>query len=430
MSTSGEKTARILRLPLNQDEGPLPPARRNGEETAVRRVIGARVVAFLAALLFAFAAWLPWLAVTYHFGQDAQTHTVDGGMLAQVMPILLSSPTIVARGPSREIFLLATICGGVWAGVSGAGTLLAPLLWLRPRPRASRLALSLYSVWLVLATVFTLALARMIFFPPVDRGGGIGIPQWSPRWGMWLALIALVSGAAAVTMLIRYDWSTPRISARSARSPIMRMRAGWVGIVLLTVGILLWGLGFMAIPWATVNCPVTPITLNHFVAGRCAALDSGDALSYFATRSLSRETWNLAGGIYALYGVLIGGGLLVLIALWRTSPSRAICAWATLWLLGASAIAYLAYRGVGVILTVNPVMSAEARGIWVGASGVTTTLLGLLLSWLGIIPMEHAATVTALHPVATEQNAGIPDAPLHLVASERDGDEFEVMSLR
>lgn len=207
----------------------------------------------------------------------------------------------------------------------------------------------------------------------------------------------------------------------------MRTRAAWVGLGLLTVGILLWGLGFMAIPWATVNCPITPITLNHFVSGSCAALDSGDALSYFATRTLPREAWNLAGGIYPLYGVLVGGGLLVLIAQWRTSPSRVICAWATLWLVGASAIAYLAYRGVGVILTVNPVMSAQAIGTWVGASGVTTTLLGLLFAWLGIIPLERAAAFTAPPPAANAPSTATAAAPLHLLTSEDD--EFQVTSL-
>ena len=424
---SGDKIARIIRLPLSQGESSRQQT-PGGDETEGRRVSGARVVALLAALLFAFAAWAPWLAITYHFGQDALTHTIDGGTLVQALPILFFRYATRPAPMTLTMFRLMAIFGGAWAGVSAAGVLLAPLLWLRPRTRAVRLALAGYSLWVALAATFALAMAKIIFFPPAISGGGFATPQWSPGWGMWLGLIALVMGAAAVTMLIRYDWSRPRLSARSARPPIVRTRAGWVGIGLLTIGILLWGLGFMAIPWATVNCPVTPITVNHFVAGRCAALDSGDALSYFATRSLSRETWNLAGGIYSLYGMLVGGGLLVLIALWRAAPSRAVCAWATLWLLGASAIAYLAYRGVGVILTTNPVMSGEARGIWVGASGVSTTLLGLLLAWLGIIPLERAAGYAAPHRAASEPSTAGADAPLHLLRTEDD--EFEVTSLR
>ncbi|MGZ3663524.1 MAG: hypothetical protein ACXVDA_03435 [Ktedonobacterales bacterium] len=424
MNASGEKTARIIRLPLKQGEWLLPTTQGDGT-TAERRIVGARIAAFLAALVFGFAAWLPWLVITYHFGQSAQSITVDGGTLAQAAPFFVSDSYRLARTTPNTLHLMA-IFGGVWAALSAAGVLLAPLLWLRPHTRSVRFALTSYGAWLLLAAAYTLAMAKVIFFPPDISGGEQS--QWSPAWGMWIALAALVTGVSSLVALMRYDRSSPRVSGPRTPSPIIRTRAAWIGLGLLTVGILLWGLGFMAIPWATVNCPVTPITLNHFVSGRCAALDSGDALSYFATRTLPREAWNLAGGIYPLYGVLVGGGLFVLIAQWRTSPSRVICAWATLWLAGVSAVAYLAYRGVGVILTVNPVMSAEAQGIWAGASGVTTTLLGLLLAWLGIIPLERAAASAAPSPAAITPSTATAEAPLHLLASEDD--EFEVTSLR
>lgn len=430
MGMSGEKTARIIRLPLNQDERPLLLTQGQGE-MAERRIVGARIAAFLAALVFAFAAWLPWLAITYSFGQQAQTSFVDGGTLAQAQPFFFTDSARLSPVPSDSILRLMLIFGKIWSVVSAAGVLLAPLLWLRPHTLGSRIALLLYGVWLLLATAIALAMAKVIFFPPAALIEGAPTrPQWSPAWGLWLALSALVAGAFALATLIRHEWSSPRISARGARPPIMRTRAAWVGLGLLTVGILLWGLGFMAIPWATVNCPITPLTLNHFVSGRCATLDSGDALSYFAKSALPRDAWNVLGGIYSLYGVLVGGGLFVLIALWRTSPSRVICAWATLWLVGASAIVYLAYRGVGVILTTNPVMSADAAGLWEGANGVITTLLGLLLAWLGIIPLERAATLSRPPHAAGAPSAGTPDrsnTPLHLLTSD---DEFEITSLR
>jgi hypothetical protein len=426
VSVSDEKTARIIRLPLKQSEWPLPPAQGDGA-TAERRIVGARIVAFLAALVFGFAAWLPWLAITYQqFGQPAQPITVDGGTLAQVAPLFLGNSGRPVPAQSDFVIRIMAIFGGVWGGVCAAGVLLAPLFWLRPHSRSARIVLMLYGAWLLLAAAYALAIAIFIFFLAAIPGREQS--QWSPAWGMWLGLAALVAGVSSLVTLIRYERAAPRVSGRRARSPIVRTRVAWVGLGLLTVGILLWGLGFMAIPWAMVNCPITPITLNHFVSGSCAALDSGDALSYFATRTLPRDAWNLAGGIYPLYGVLVGGGLLVLIAQWRTSPSRIICAWATLWLAGASAIAYLAYRGVGVILTVNPVMSSQAMGIWEGAGGVTTTLLGLLLAWLGIIPLEHAAASATPSPAAIAPSAATADAPPHLLRSEDD--EFEVTSLR
>lgn len=430
MSASGEKTARILQLPLKREPHTLQSDPAN-DDTIGRVYLGARAVAFLAALLFAFAAWAPWLAITYHFRENTQTFTVDAGTLTQALPVYLLRYSTRPAPTTSNMLCLMAIFGGAWAGVSAAGVLLTPLLWLRPHTRAVRLTLAAYGLWLVLAAVYTLTLAKFAYFPPsIPTRGFSPVPQLSPTWGMWVALIALVAGASALTMLARYDWSSPRVSGRRVRPPIKHAHAHRVGIGLVSAGILLWGLGFMAIPWATVNCPITPITMNHFVSGRCAALDSGDALSYFATPSLSREAWNLAGGIYPLYGVLVGGGLFVLIALWRTSPSRAICAWATLWLLSASAVAYLAYRGVGVILTINPVMSGEARGIWVGASGVTTTLLGLLFAWLGIIPLERAATLAAPPAATITHSPALTNEPLHLLTSESNDDEFEVTSLR
>lgn len=165
MGASDEKTGHIIHLPLKQGGWSLPMAQGSGE-TAGRRITGARVVAFLAALLFAFAAWLPWLVVTYHFDQQAQSFPVDGGTLAQALPILFGDSSRLAR-PSSDVFIrLMAIIGGVWAGVSGAGVLLAPLLWLRPHTRAARIALMLYGLWLLLGTIFALALTKVIFFPP------------------------------------------------------------------------------------------------------------------------------------------------------------------------------------------------------------------------------------------------------------------------
>jgi hypothetical protein len=84
---------------------------------------------------------------------------------------------------------------------------------------------------------------------------------------------------------------------------------------VLVSGVVIWGTGFLAVPWATVNCAIVPLSLNHFVEGACAGLDAGDALSALVASHIETTGWDWYNGIYALYGVLLGGGMLALVVL-------------------------------------------------------------------------------------------------------------------
>ena len=101
--------------------------------------------------------------------------------------------------------------------------------------------------------------------------------------------------------------------------------------------------------------------------------------------------WILGRGIYSLYGLLIGAAVLFVVGAWLARrPTRAYCVWLCLWLLLASALAYLAGRGVAHIAVDSPVLAAQAIGQWKGAIGIPITLIGLVIAWLALIPLETA----------------------------------------
>jgi hypothetical protein len=94
------------------------------------------------------------------------------------------------------------------------------------------------------------------------------------------------------------------------QAPRSRLEAAGASVV--TVGALLWGLGFVALPWATTSCASVTLSLNHYISGACTRLDAGDALS--TSLGLANQvTVSASPSEIALlaYGLLVGGALLV-----------------------------------------------------------------------------------------------------------------------
>ncbi len=154
---------------------------------------------------------------------------------------------------------------------------------------------------------------------------------------------------------------------------------------LTSAGVLVWALGFVALPWASVNCSGLVLSLNHYVSGSCGALDAGDALAYtFAGGNL--PVYDLNGTIPTLiYAVLAGGGLLALLASWRLRGlSRGLCVWMTSWFVAAVVAAGIALKGVPIILRVRPQLGSDTVGVWIIGVGVFVTFAGLVLVACGL----------------------------------------------
>jgi hypothetical protein len=257
-----------------------------------------------------------------------------------------------------------------------------------------------------------------------DVNVSVGVVARHVGWGLWLTLVGLAGGWLAVALLLRERPMAGDEVTQAARAPISAKRR-WAGVGLYTAGAVLWLLGFLAIPWIQVNCASLQLTLNHLASGVCGELDSADALSSQLAQHVSADTWNLSDGIYPLYGALIGGELLLLVAVWLRAGSRIVATWATLWLAAASLAAFLAYRGVGVVLTHPPALTTEAQGAWNGTTGVAVTLFGLLLGWLAILPLEGARWWSV------GSNLPRGPSPPHIESDPfaSSGDDFEVTRL-
>ncbi len=128
--------------------------------------------------------------------------------------------------------------------------------------------------------------------------------------------------------------------------------------------------------------------------GYCAGLDSGDALSTLLGRRLSSAMWNVSVALYPLYGLLLAGAVLAVLAVWRGGAALAARGWVACWLLAATSCALLASRGVAVIIAQAPLLSFDSAGAWRRASGIPVTLAGLLLAWAGLLLLERAAAGT------------------------------------
>lgn len=349
----------------------------------------ARILAIAGAALFGLAAWTPWMVVALPINGTSQVvasfpDTAQG--IALVFWLMFAhgatDPAHITQHPT-----ITHMAGALWTLLPAIGVLLAPLLWRRPLSLGGLWVLRLYTVWLGLAALLSACIGGTLEWYAHHSTGPFSSYVWQTRWGLPLAIVALALSTVAVLQLWRerdLAYTQPQLVAPPPRSRLQR-HAAWA----LSAGLGLWLVGFVATPWATVNCADAPFTLNHFVEGQCAGLDSGDALSALAAQRLSPSVWIFGRGIYSLYGLLIGAAVLFIAGAWLAHrTSRVYCVWLCLWLALASALAYLAGRGVAHITQMSPVLAAQAVGQWRGAIGIPITLAGLVIAWLALIPLE------------------------------------------
>jgi hypothetical protein len=291
--------------------------------------------------------------------------------------------------------------------LAALGPLLVSLLWLPRGSRSRRLALAAYTFWLMTSTITPVGLIAGILLA-VSRLSRLATSDvsWSAGWGLLPLAAGLLLGWTAAILLLGsrdpVESSTP--VPRAARE---RSRRQIVGALVFAAGAVVWGGGFLAVPWATVNCAMVPLSLNHFVEGACAGLDAGDALSALVASRVEPTGWDWYNGIYTLYGLLLGGGVLALVVIWRGAFASAPRLWLATWLLVASIVTALCYRGVAHIAAEAPVLAIQATGVWRGAPGIPLAFSGLVLAWLGLLLLDGTTQDTSL-PAPASQNGAVP----------------------
>jgi hypothetical protein len=344
----------------------------------------ARLLALGGAALFALVAWLPWVIVT---AASFESTTPNDSSVR-----LLLTPGVIS------VFFLNTGLGTqgalfVWSALTVLGVPLAALAWMRvSRPLAWLIACG-YGLWLVVTLFFSITSAQYLLQsstiivpqpedskPPLlfesvgSRDLGIGL------WLSGLALLICLVGLWALISAARR--ATP--STELAPAPT-RPAAQTPGAGTLTFGLVLWAVGFLWLAWASLDCPSFVL-----VYATCKGITADGAMTYAISQlgvgsapGGALITIDPRVGEYAISILLTVGALLIGIGVWRRGVSRALCGWATVWLVAAVAFGVLAWFGVNRVVN-TPATSGLPSGPWGGESGILFTTVALLICLVGI----------------------------------------------
>ncbi|MEO7000777.1 MAG: hypothetical protein ABI068_03155 [Ktedonobacterales bacterium] len=243
----------------------------------------AHIALILGALMLAFSVNSPWVSAIqqFHMNVFSGTDTFPITSRAPLLPL-----SLFATHPNRLPRLLFESVMLLSAGLPLLGVAFAVLFTQPLGRRAWRITLIGCGLWLAIITLHVLHYLMLIaqgnaFATSAEPGLTITYSDERAMWGLWLTAAALIPAWAGFIGV--WLWLRNRAPARVAaiapatfRWPLVR----WLAAGAMTLGLVLWGLGFLALPWVTVNCrAIPPISLHHIVQGSCAGLDAGDALA-------------------------------------------------------------------------------------------------------------------------------------------------------
>ena len=269
---------------------PIWPAPPSPEATAGQRwATSARIAASVSGLLFFLAAWTPWAtAITSGDLTKGPSGTLYTYSLTAAE---LGAPPIASlTGPASSFVY--------WSFLTILGALLAPLLWQRTRPWLAWAAATLYGLWAATCALVLIQTAALLFqtVPALSHaangpyittlqpyGAQLKIYVASPAFGLYVAILALCVALAALVLTIgalrasppSFRRRTPTVHGEvaPAEAPIAGAtpaRRSLPGVGAVSGGLLLWAWGFFLQPWASLNCPQTPLASQSVrgLAGR------------------------------------------------------------------------------------------------------------------------------------------------------------------
>jgi hypothetical protein len=352
-------------------------------QTSPRRTrlwLTARVLATAGAVLFAVGAWMPWFTVTGHA-------TVNGLAL-----------------DFHNDFSPGAIGGPLgffgWSGLTVAGVLLLPLLWSRSQPAWQFIGNIGFFAWagLILlvgnyAFLFTKqSTLTFVSDTGLSQSQIIALdPLAEPQRLSGFVLGEIAIGISVLAVLLIFIGPLPqRGQGASVDTPApLRARFRIPGMGILTTGIVLWALGTLVLPWASVGCPSVVL-----LAAQCSGLNYSGVLR-LGISSVATAFDPLAA-IYAIPTLLAVGALLILLATWWGRIGPAFCLWVTLWLAAAALFTILATAGVRYTIA-NAARLGLPAGAWQPDSGGTLTVVALAVVavatgvlWYGVLRRERA----------------------------------------
>lgn len=338
--------------------------------TFARGWVSSRVLASIAALTVAVAAWMPWASAV-------GTSTIAGHTRRIALQL---SP-----GDVHDV-----IGSFTWSALTVAGALICPLLWARRDRLISLLAVVAYTLWVLVFTGVATSRVGALFQPVILLTPDLGIAgldvtsQRVLLLGFFLACGGIIlSLIACLALFLGVARLRAGSSAADASLRIVRARSKLPAAGALTACFLLWIAGTLILPWATVNCASAPLLF-----GRCTGIPFDSALA--AGIRTTTTVFDPLAAKFAVPVLLIGTAVLLLGAIWLRRLTRRLCAWITLWLAASAACVALADRGVSAVVA-DPAAQGLPAGAWSGDNGIACALLALLIGLGGAVYLWIAA---------------------------------------
>ncbi|HET9112063.1 MAG TPA: hypothetical protein VFN78_14635 [Ktedonobacterales bacterium] len=336
------------------------------------------------------ANWFPWASSGMVWVGNPALRT-----LAPLRAALIERYPLVAE-PVLVVILLT---------YDAMGVVLAFLLISRHRPFMRATLLIVYALWLA-----SLAASLLYISGALVTGHGAALmPSPSPdmpladippvgavtpAFGLWLGWLTIPLGAAS--LVLARSAERRGLPAEALGAPAARTRLELASAGLATLGVIIWEVGFFALPWVTQGCSGIHFSLNHYLIGTCSAWDSADMLARW---SAAYETAQQIGagassiGLFAavarvLTDLTLISMLVSLVTLWAVtrlwvgSRGAGRYGWLVACLAISGAIALAAWQASAGALTRSASL-ATAPPVY--GPGVLVTFAGMTLAALGLV---------------------------------------------
>ncbi|HEU4784924.1 MAG TPA: hypothetical protein VFS83_16420 [Ktedonobacterales bacterium] len=351
--------------------------RRNRFSALLARPWASRLIATLGIVVMTVGLYVPVAGSEIRYHADpvtvvrvSGTWTIaNAGVVAPVAFVSLPLPLVLGQA-------------AVYALITFGGLALLPLLWRPLSPRGIAVARWLYTIWLVLLPLLAVArlpnVRQFLSQPlpgPLSETYTLEAAYLLP--GVVVFPLGVLISCAALLLLLRRE---PLPLASPAPAP--RTTWQWIAAFTITVGTLVWGVGFYLMPQVvTADCPPVIFSVTQFAHGACAGLDSDQVLTAAANAGFTplARVFVLASG----YTFLVAAGGITAFGGWTRQLSVATLAWLAVWPILALGVALVALQGVGVIAQRGFKLTFETGENWHIASGMIVTFAGIGLVVLG-----------------------------------------------
>jgi hypothetical protein len=303
------------------------------------------------------------------------THIAETWAISKTM--LYAALTVFhgRRVPLRvELGTIAVISALALGGLG-----LIPLLWRPLSPKVTALLRRSFATWLFVLAIFAMVAGtrwwHVMAQPPLKPGFQTIVASEYLLPAAALFPLGVLLNAGAVALL--FNEPLP------AYSPTPAHRTGWqlAAALALTVGALMWGIGFYLMPAVvTTGCPSVIFAVTHFELRTCAGLDSDQVQvpAYYAGLNGVALFFHAVG---RHFDFLVGAGCITALGGWTRRLTVATLAWLAAWPVLALGVALIALQGAGIIVRHGYWLTAGPD--WRVGPGMYATFAGLGLVALG-----------------------------------------------